>query len=67
MLLEPAVNVLHLAVASYYKCDFLLTWKCKHLANENKLGPIKTINSILGLFTPQLVTPLELLDDEEKM
>ena len=26
----------HLAYASYYKMDFLLTWNCNHLANANK-------------------------------
>jgi len=29
-------DALHLAVASYYKIDFLLTWNCVHLANANK-------------------------------
>lgn len=64
---DPMGDALHLAIASYHKCDFLLTWNCRHLANANKLGHIKRVNSILGLFTPQLITPLELLGDEEKM
>jgi predicted nucleic acid-binding protein len=29
-------DVIHLAYASYYKMDFLLTWNCNHLANANK-------------------------------
>ncbi len=33
---NPLGDALHLALASYYKCDFLLTWNCKHLANANK-------------------------------
>lgn len=64
---DPLGDALHLALASYYKCDFLLTWNCRHLANANKFGHIKRINTILGLFVPTLVTPLELLggtDDE---
>jgi hypothetical protein len=28
---DPLGDALHLALASYYKCDFLLTWNCKHL------------------------------------
>ena len=65
---DPAGDALHLALASYHKCDFLLTWNCRHLANANKFGHIKRINTVLGLFVPTLVTPLELLggaDDEE--
>ncbi len=64
---DPLGDALHLALASYHKCDFLLTWNCRHLANANKFGHIRRINTILGLFVPTLVTPLELLggtDDE---
>jgi len=32
-----------------------------HLANANKFGHIRRINTMLGLFTPNIVTPLELL------
>jgi hypothetical protein len=56
---------LHLALASYHKCDFLLTWNCRHLANANKFGHIRRVNTMLGLFVPLLVTPLELLGGKE--
>jgi len=55
-------DALHLAVASYYKIDFLLTWNCVHLANAHKQVHIRRINERLRLFTPELVTPLELID-----
>ena len=32
----PSRDSLHVAVASYYRMDFLLTWNCLHLANANK-------------------------------
>lgn len=62
---DPAGDALHLAVASYHRCDFLLTWNCRHLANANKFAHIRRINGILGLFVPSLVTPLELLGGTE--
>ncbi|MBC7815477.1 MAG: type II toxin-antitoxin system VapC family toxin [Planctomycetaceae bacterium] len=62
---DPAGDALHLALASYHKCDFLLTWNCRHLANANKFAHIRRINGILGLFVPALVTPLELLEKDE--
>ena len=58
---DPAGDALHLALASYHKCDFLVTWNCQHLANANKFGHIRRVNTMLGLFVPALVTPLELL------
>ncbi|MGH2412196.1 MAG: type II toxin-antitoxin system VapC family toxin [Microcystaceae cyanobacterium] len=65
---DPVGDALHLALASYHKCDFLLTWNCRHLANANKFGQIRRVNVMLGLYVPTLVTPLELIgaqnDDE---
>jgi hypothetical protein len=58
---NPVGDALHLALASFHRCDFLVTWNCKHIANANKFGHIRRVNSMLGLFNPALVTPLELL------
>lgn len=60
---DSAGDALHLAIASYHKCDYLLTWNCKHLANANKFGHIRRINERLHLHTPELVTPLELTQE----
>lgn len=57
---DPVGDALHLALASFHKCDFLLTWNCQHLANANKFGHIRRVNAKLGLHVPALVTPLEL-------
>ena len=54
----------HLAFASFYKMDYLLTWNCAHLANVNKRQHIARINQRLGLFVPIIITPLELLPPE---
>jgi len=59
---DPLGDALHLASASYHKCEFLLTWNCKNLANANKFTHIKRLNTQMGLFIPTLVTPLELLE-----
>jgi predicted nucleic acid-binding protein len=56
-------DAVHLAYASYYKIDFLLTWNCNHLANANKTRHIKIINARLDLFTPEIITPLELFTE----
>jgi hypothetical protein len=62
---DPAGDALHLSIASNHKCDFILTWNCRHLANANKFAHIRRVNAILGLFVPALVTPLELLAGDE--
>ena len=63
---DPAGDAAHLALASFYKCDYLLTWNCAHLANANKLGHIRRVNALLGLPVPQLVTPLEMIGEENE-
>ncbi len=60
---DPAGDALHLALASYHRCQFLVTWNCKHLANANKFGHIRRVNTLLGLYVPTLVTPLELMEE----
>ena len=62
---DPRGDALHLALASFHECEFLLTWNCKHLANANKFGHIRLVNVMLGLMVPLLVTPLELLGENE--
>lgn len=62
---DPAGDALHLALASFHECDYLVTWNCRHLANANKFGHIRQINTMLGLKTPELVTPPELMGENE--
>lgn len=57
-------DALHLAYASYFDIQYLLTWNCNHLANANKRKHIRVINARLGLSTPEIVTPLELFKEE---
>ena len=54
----------HLAVATFWKCDVLVSWNCKHIANASKIDHIRRVNAKLGYETPMLITPLELLGVE---
>ena len=66
---DPGGDALHLALASYHKCDILLTWNCRHLANYTKMNQIRVINTMMGLHVPAILTPFELLerrDDDER-
>jgi len=60
-------DALHLAYASYFDIQYLLTWNCNHLANANKRKHIRVVNTRLGLSTPEIVTPLELFKEENNL
>lgn len=62
---NPKGDALHLALASYHNCHFLLTWNCAHLANANKFEHIRHMNTMLGLCVPILTTPVELMTLKE--
>lgn len=61
---DPGGDALHLALASYYHCQFLLTWNCQNLANANKFEHIRHVNTLLGLFVPIMTTPYALMFEE---
>jgi predicted nucleic acid-binding protein len=53
-------DALHMAIASYHKIDFLVTWNCTHLAEGHRRKKIKIFNTSAGLYNPEIVTPMEL-------
>ena len=57
----------HLAYATFYRFEFLLTWNCNHLANANKRIHLQVINDRLGFPLPQIVTPMELFRESDDL
>jgi hypothetical protein len=45
----PSADALHLALASFYRMDSLLTWNCRHIANANKTKHLELLNHGMGL------------------
>jgi hypothetical protein len=55
----------HLAFATFYEMDALISWNFRHLANITKREKMTAVNISEGYFHPlDLITPLEVLDDE---
>lgn len=61
----PVRDALHVAIATYYKVDFLLTWNCRHIANANKFRHLEVVNARMGFATPKIITPHMLSGSEE--
>lgn len=50
-------DAVHIAVASYHKVDFLVTWNFGYLANIYRQARVKMFNVTTGFYVPQIITP----------
>ena len=61
---DALYDTLHIALASIHCVDYLVTWNCRHIANAHLRKRLAEINMRLGVSTPIICTPEELLDDD---
>lgn len=61
---KARLDALHIAAASYHEVDYLLTWNCTHIANARILPAIRDGLLAMGLTTPIICTPEEMVDDD---
>jgi predicted nucleic acid-binding protein len=60
---KAADDALHIAVATVYGLDYLLTWNCKHIANAQIQKKLAQISFDAGYELPTICTPYELMGD----
>lgn len=58
---KAADDALHIAVATVYGLDYLLTWNCKHIANAQIQKNLLQITKEAGYELPTICTPYELM------
>ncbi len=50
-------DALHVALASFYKIDYIVTWNFGYLANVRKQARLRLFNTSAGFFSPVIITP----------
>jgi predicted nucleic acid-binding protein len=60
---KAADDALHIAIATFYGLDYLLTWNCKHIANAQIQKKLTQIGIEAGYELPTICTPYELMGD----
>lgn len=55
-------DTIHIAYASYYEVDYLLSWNMKHISNPRTQSALVDLNLELNLKTPLLITPEALME-----
>jgi len=64
---KSRVDALHVAYATIYEMDALVSWNFQHLANVRRWKQIVALNLEKGYNFPiELVTPLEVLGDDKE-
>lgn len=59
---KAKVDASHLAVAVWHGMDYLLSWNCKHIASGRVRKILREVNAALGVSTPVICTPEELME-----
>ena len=60
---KASADAMHLALASIYEMDYLLTWNCRHIANAQVRRLFPAVNATYALPSPTICTPEELCDE----
>jgi len=58
-------DCIHIALATIYDADVLVSWNFKHIVNISKIRGYNSINYRLGYKILEIRTPREILDHEE--
>ena len=57
-------DAVHIALASAYKMDILLSWNCRHIANAAIQARLRKLAEAAGLTLPVICTPEELMEND---
>ncbi|MBI5874963.1 MAG: hypothetical protein HZB81_03820 [Deltaproteobacteria bacterium] len=58
-------DALHIAIATVYEMDALVSWNYKHLANLSKKEKVRAVSILQGYLKElEMITPMEVIDDE---
>jgi predicted nucleic acid-binding protein len=60
---KAADDALHIATATVYGLDYLLTWNCRHIANAQIQKKLSQISLDAGYELPTICTPYELMGE----
>jgi len=62
---KAAGDALHIATATAYACEYLLTWNCRHIANAEIQRAARLVVRRQGFELPSICTPEELMGETE--
>lgn len=61
----PRMDARHLAIATFWEMNLILTWNLKHLYKRGTQEMIQEVNARLRFPVPIIVTPEDFFEEEE--
>ena len=61
----PGIDARHLATATLWEMNFIVTWNLKHLYKRGTQEMIREVNTKLRFPIPTIVTPEDFFEEEE--
>ena len=61
---NAVIDAHHVATAAVCGMSYLLSWNCKHIANEFTLPKTYTLLSKMGMKCPVIITPKRFMEDD---
>lgn len=55
-------DALHVAFASYFNANILLSWNFRHIVKYKVKIEVKSVNIVQGYSTPDIISPEEIID-----
>lgn len=59
-------DAVHIALASAYEMDILLSWNCRHIANAAIQARLRKLADAFGYTLPVICTPEELMENDHE-
>ena len=59
---RSADDALHIAIATFYEVDMVVSWNFKHIVHFDKIAGFESVNLLKGYRTPRIYSPMEVIE-----
>jgi hypothetical protein len=58
-------DALHVAIATTYGCDMIVSWNFRHIVNFRKIPLYNAVNTLHGFNAIEIYSPLEVIENDD--
>ncbi len=57
----------HMAIATFFECDFIVSWNFKHFVNVKTITKVQAVNKLLGYKEVSIIPPSMMLEGDDEL